>query len=779
MDLSKPLPHFTVERFSHHFVVKRMSPMGQKVAEAFARNFIQFGMVRHGRIYRRDALRVFATMVKGDTNEVRFHVGQWEAWKTHLADRGVSPSAYTEVEYGFAEPEPLNAKILAGWKALDYQEPIIEYLQSPLPSARKLVEIQTGKGKSQPGYAKVRTSSGWKRMDEIVVGDMVLCHDGSFSRVKEVYENGLRPTQRVILEDGRSTDADKEHLWRINYYQQGKLTSCLVNTDHIRVLLKENKRVWLPLIEPDKTIVSVVDEDLSLAEDVFENTDRMQDLLSLEMQPFFARTLFIRQLLKHAELNVDEGTVFLPMKEANDQLEQVFRSCGFIITYSGEDKIGYSLWHADITAFFDEEDHDQLRTIGDVRGPFYGVEITQVEKLEDEELSFCILIEHPVHLYVTDGYIVTHNTFCASSAIANLGHRMVAFLRPKYIDKWKGDLKELLGIEEDEIEEIRGSASLMKVMAKAREGTLNCKAILVSNKTYQHYITKYEEEGTALLDQGYDCLPHEFIQLTGCGVRLVDEVHDDFHLNFKIDLYTHVQWAISLSATLVSDDPFISRMHNIAYDPDIRYNGLAYDKYVKSYALLYHINGGQYLRVSDMGKDGSYSHMAFEKNFFKNKKLLDGYLNLIDERMQIRYLKRKTQDGQKCLIYASSIQMCTLICEYLKKKYPNLDVRRYVEDDPYDNLMNADICVSTIGSAGTGHDIKKLIAVILTVSISSKASNIQGFGRLRKLDGIDVEFEYFSCIEIPKQMTYYTRKEQLLANMALTTETITLPYALG
>ncbi len=50
---------------------------------------------------------------------------------------------------------------------------------------------------------------------------------------------------------------------------------------------------------------------------------------------------------------------------------------------------------------------------------------------------------------------------------------------------------------------------------------------------------------------------------------------------------------------------------------------------------------------------------------------------------------------------------------------------------------------------------------------------------MRKLDGIDVEFDYFSCIEIPKQMTYYTRKEQLLANMALTTETITLPYALG
>lgn len=782
MDLTKPLPYFRVERYSHHFVVKEMSPLGQRAAETFVRNYIQYGMIKTGRMWRRGPIRVFAAKVNRE-NEIRLHVGQWDAWKTFLANTGISPLSYTEVEYGLFKTAPLNAAVKEGWNAFDYQVPIIKYLIDPLPSTRKLVEIQPGKGKSQPGYSLVRVPEGWKRMDKIQVGDKVLSPDGNVSTVQEVYENGMRPMLRLIGEDGRSAVADKEHLWRINYYQEGKLTSCVVNSDHIRVLVESGKKVYLPLPAPDPLMGTAVDIDEGFAEDVWEGKPCKERLVMLELQSYFARSEFLKQLLQHAEIDTDEGTVTLRLKEPNDELETVFRACGFIITWVPDPEVDglpaatgkYSIWGVNIADFFEDRKED-IQTASDVRGEFYGVQITQVEKVGDEE-AFCILVDHPLHLYVTNDYMITHNTFCASSAIAHMGQRMIAFLRPKYLEKWVRDLKAIMDIDPEDIEVIRGGASLMQVISKAREGTLNCKAILVSNRTYQHYITSYEKEGKALLDQGYDCLPHEFIQLAECGVRLVDEVHQDFHLNFKIDLYTHVASAISLSATLVDDDAFITRMHETAYDPDIRYNGLEYDKYVDSYSFNYRIKGGEYLRTTEVGSN-NYSHMAFEKNFYKNQKLLAQYLQLIEERMVKRYLDRKS-GKQRCLIYAASIQMCTLICDYLKRKHPNLDIRRYVEDDPYDNLMGAEVCVSTIGSAGTGHDIPDLITVLLTVAISSKASNIQGFGRLRKLSGIDVVFEYFTCLDIPKHVEYQERKERLLATMAKSNHTETLDYALG
>lgn len=371
-------------------------------------------------------------------------------------------------------------------------------------------------------------------------------------------------------------------------------------------------------------------------------------------------------------------------------------------------------------------------------------------------------------------------TFVASWFASQLDKRIVAFLKPKYLKKWPSDLEELLGMKASrDVIVVQGSAMLMEVIRAAKEGTLEAKAVLVSNRTFQNYIDLYEQKGDAILQLGYDCLPEEFCQVIQAGLRIIDEVHEDFHCNFKIDLYTHIEWAISLSATLIADDPFIRKMQEVAYPPEERCKVLVEDKYVKSYAMRYRIKHGDQLRTTEMGS-ANYSHMAFEKNFFGNRFgwLLQHYLQLIDDRFAERFLTRY-EPGQKCLIYAASIQMCTMIKDYLKKKYPDLDVRRYVEDDPYDNLMSATVCVSTIGSAGTGHDIKGLITVILTNAINASAANIQGFGRLRKIEGVDVEFEYFTCEDIAKHMEYHLRKELLLAEKAAECHLITLPYLVG
>ncbi|BAW19241.1 putative RAD2/SF2 helicase [Ralstonia phage RP12] len=370
-------------------------------------------------------------------------------------------------------------------------------------------------------------------------------------------------------------------------------------------------------------------------------------------------------------------------------------------------------------------------------------------------------------------------TYLASWAAAEYNFRIVGFLCPKFLKKWPSDLVENLGLAEEDIISVAGAASLMDVIARAKEGTLTEKAILISNRTYMNYINLYEKHGDEILNMGYDCTPPEFCQVIRAGTRIKDEVHEEFFSMFKIDLYTHIPRAISLSATLEDDDPFTESMYKIAYPVEERCKIVVRAKYITSYALRYHIKKGEELSTTERGST-MYSHIAFEKNFYSKRYsfLMKPYLELINERFEERFLTR-FDPGQKCLIYAASIQMCTTIVDFLKSKHPDLDIRRYVAEDPYDNLMNATVCVSTLGSAGTGHDIKGLITVLMTTSLRARKKNIQGPGRLRETPGVDMEFEYFTCMDVPKQVEYHVSKELLLPARMKQCFLVDLPYTVG
>jgi hypothetical protein len=119
------------------------------------------------------------------------------------------------------------------------------------------------------------------------------------------------------------------------------------------------------------------------------------------------------------------------------------------------------------------------------------------------------------------------------------------------------------------------------------------------------------------------------------------------------------------------------------------------------------------------------------------------------------------------MVFAGSIDMCTRITERLKKEFPYLDVRRYVEDDPYENAIEADIRVSTVLSGGTAIDIPNLRTALMTNSIQSPVSNLQALGRLRQLKDRDVTFSYMVNIHIPKQVDYHNRKKELFADRAV------------
>lgn len=362
-------------------------------------------------------------------------------------------------------------------------------------------------------------------------------------------------------------------------------------------------------------------------------------------------------------------------------------------------------------------------------------------------------------------------------ALHTLHKRTLIVIKSSYVEKWVVELNQFLLLNKKSIMTVSGSSQFKGLIELANTDELLADFIIISNRTYQNFITCYEDDSEFFKSEYSLDTPEELFSLLKIGVRLIDEVHQDFHFNFKLDLYTNVYKTISLSATLLSYDRFLSEIYEIMYPKVKRYNEALIHKFVHSHAVKYNISEKTHIKTSEYNST-TYSHLAFEKSAIKNNWFLTSYFELIDKIAQEGYFNHYAK-GDKLIIFASSIDMVTRLTEYFNDKYPVYDVRRYVEDDPYENILDADIRITTVLSGGTAIDIPGLTCSILTIAINSVVSNLQSFGRLRDIPNRDVRFYYFVCNQIPKHLDYHNNKKELMAMYAKTYREINYPKMLG
>lgn len=94
----------------------------------------------------------------------------------------------------------------------------------------------SGCGKAQPLDSLVLTTSGYKKMGAIQVGDEVFTHTGARGKVSGIYPQGVRPIYRINLSDRTYIDVSDEHLncvWRYNDNQL-YILSTLELIDHFK-----------------------------------------------------------------------------------------------------------------------------------------------------------------------------------------------------------------------------------------------------------------------------------------------------------------------------------------------------------------------------------------------------------------------------------------------------------------------------------------------------------------------------------------------------------------
>lgn len=835
---------------SHNFKITRISPRTKIVVEAFARKYVQRGLVRKpGGRYISEPVKVFASATS-DREEYRFHINQLKDFYEHLKFNHITENLYEVINKEIKPGLDIDIKVKPQWIPREDQVPILDYLTETNSNRAKLVGIQTGKGKAQPLNAKIKVPGGWKRMGEMRIGTQVIAKDGTITKVTGVFPQGQKRIYKITFSDGRTTECCAKHLWKI-YYAAGRENKRwrTVNTlEVMRLLAEPNPKVYVDLIDQEisqdstlpidpyilgtflasgftfnnKIIISKIDKftfneitnrlPKSLQLKAI-SVKRHQHCYSIEPKNANLSNDFLEKIRDLTLLNKTKDNLFIPKEYLNSShkqrlalLQGIFNLNGYC---SGEGNVSissdseelskniqylirsiggtcsltptrshYALVGSKILATYVYRMFIHLKDPIDLfylskkkdrihhKNPSLKLKIENIV-LQDKQVCQCISVEHPEHLYVTDDFIVTHNTLTSLLAVARLQKRTVIIIKPMFIEKWVDDLLKTYEIKPTDIMVVKGSGHLMALFDLAKSGELDSKFIIISNKTIQNWLKLYEQYREGIFTLGYSTLPETLFEDLDAGIRLIDEVHMDFHLCFKIDLYTNVERSISLSATLVSNDDCITRMHEIMHPTNTRYALQKLDQYINSYVVYYQFKDPTKIRTTEYGAT-SYSHTAFEKSIFKHKPTLNNYFNLIKYIIEIGFMKN-VRKKKKLMVFASTIEMCTLLTNYFSNVFNQYKVKRYVGEDPYSDLMTGDIIFTTLGSAGTAVDVPDLTNVILTVAVDSIQSNIQSLGRLRKLGPDDrTEFHYMTCLDIPKHLEYSFRKKEMLGRYAKT-----------
>lgn len=368
-------------------------------------------------------------------------------------------------------------------------------------------------------------------------------------------------------------------------------------------------------------------------------------------------------------------------------------------------------------------------------------------------------------------------TLIALTAMSRLGVRTAINLRGGYVDRWIPDLKEFFNLGKGELLVIRGRDALLSLinMAVSKDPDLDrVKVIIFTSKTIYNYIKEFDLDPNNFI---YQVRPENLYEVLGVGLKIVDELHEDYHLNFKSDIYSNVANGIYLSATLDTKDPFRNRMYNIAHPPDT-WLAAEYDAYVEVRAKNYTMVDLDSVRTTQRG-DVKYSHTAYEASILENPTLRENYCKIIYESFAYEFFTESPYEpGQKAMIFCSTVDMCNVVRDYLLTKTVDLTVEVFVAGVPTKILLHSDIVVTTVESAGTAVDVKGLKVVCLTRALDKFEKNEQIKGRLRKMsppwEDVRPILIYLNNVLVEKHMTYHSNKLKFWKKLVHSHKTYTL-----
>lgn len=706
---------FIILVYSRGIKIKLAFIQDQKIMSAFCASMEVYEFKKDRRTKRMmRILKMSYTTYNAKSMIYGLHRDLLDGVLEHLERNGISKN---DISVKYHEPNKGNKgyiKLNESVKPFDYQIPIIDFL-SDTNKQSMVLPLQTGKGKGLLLDANIKTPDGWIKNKDITVGTIVSTADGNTGNVIGVYPQGIKGVYKLTFIDGRTCVCDDTHLWKVCCKQWIKDKWRVIQTIDLLNEFKsrKNRRYYIPLINYD----ACYDTDVAVLEKGLYDAITAETKNKQEMQINNISTL-----------------------EAANEIVSSVRAGGGIASIKCTDN-RYSVLLTKIALM---------------------LEIVNIEYVGKAETQ-CIAIDHPDHLYITDDYVVTHNTFCTIMALEKRQTRCAIVASARHLTVWLKDMDWMLVDRDSHTLLISSKKTLVKAIEDAKNNNLMYSVIIFSIDILRDYINDYIRHGKS----DYGCSPSELYDVLGVGIRVTDESHENLHFHFIHDIETNCHSTIYLSATLKSHNAFINYLYSVIYPFKNRYTDLVWDKYAVVNAIAYRLNKPRDVRCNGvMG----YSHTIYEQWIMADEERLANYLYmiayLIKKQFHANYLS-----GQKTLVFMSTIELCSITAEYLQND-DDLGCyisNQYTSGHESSRLVESDIIVTTLGKCKSSVDIKGLVYVLLTVAVNSLETNTQALGRLRAIDklypGLDPVYQILVCTDIKKHCEYHVEREKSLRSL--------------
>lgn len=317
-----------------------------------------------------------------------------------------------------------------------------------------------GSGKGLPFDAKLLTPKGWIENKDVKVGDVLIGRNGKPTNVIGVFRQPLKDCYNITFKDGRSVICDCSHLWKV-YCSKWKNRERVISTEELYNKLqckRYQRRISIPkfsgvygeekdfIIPP--YIIGVLIGDGCLTTGLYYNkpSKKVLEKVKKYVPPYVKVTerkgnnigltnwVEASRYIKDIGLNVRSYEKFIPQEYFHSSYEQrrlLFE--GLMDTDGYYDNIGYEYSTTSERLKNDVMQlayslgyncscsqrigkYSKLGKVVETRMNFRvhissknPLTIDKIEKVESVPTQ-CIAVDNEEKLFVTDNYIVTHNT---------------------------------------------------------------------------------------------------------------------------------------------------------------------------------------------------------------------------------------------------------------------------------------------------------------------------------------------------------------------------------
>lgn len=279
---------------------------------------------------------------------------------------------------------------------MGFNERQLKVINSTAPKILTLAAAASGK--ALPNSASIPTTRGFREVKDIKVGDYLFDKNGKPTKVLGVYPQGKLPVYLITFSDGRKVKCSKEHIWAVNYkvneeYKWKNLT--------LEEILKEN----------------ILDENGNFKFSIPRAAAVQYEKKEFPFEPKEIASLVNLCLLKKIPEEYKYGSI-KQRKELLDGFISVFGSTEEdSITISLKDylrdylkDIAYSLGCAATI------ENNSLKIFKNKEKLY----ITGITEFSHEEEMTCFYVDNEEHLFLTENFIVTHNTKVLTERIRHL-----------------------------------------------------------------------------------------------------------------------------------------------------------------------------------------------------------------------------------------------------------------------------------------------------------------------------------------------------------------------